>query len=324
MIAALSTAEKVQGYNLKDTYEVFAEGDVSAVINKIKIATHYNYILIDLDDHITSTDAEIQQALYLFTRMNNAPVIVIAQNRGIGDVLLSDLIKMGVYNIVVSSEAEVFENDLQRAFTGLNYDDVKQFVIKTDDEQGPIKEKIFISIAGCCSRIGTTTQAIRLTRYYMEQGHKACYIELNKTGHLALLEQLYSESSKENETVIYEGIPMYYNVPDENYDYVICDFGTEKPPKDMNFEVEVYIGGTTPYELSSFASLLQEIDVKPTSRFIFSFTSIANRDDVQEFMETMWHSTYFAEYTPDMFSALKAEERTMYKDLADKRNELFI
>ena len=38
-----------------------------------------------------------------------------------------------------------------------------------------------IGVAGVCSRIGTTTQGLQITRYLNAKGYKACFIEANDT-----------------------------------------------------------------------------------------------------------------------------------------------
>ena len=160
-------------------------------------------LIIDLSV-ITNDDDEIVKAIQTLRFYNNeCRFIIVATERNIGDTLLSELVNLGVYNIVIDEddmiskithytlneatykEASVFQvKEIEEAPT-------KKRKIKTKGEKlskqantskskvilKPLKQKIVISLIGTQKRIGVTHTSITLAYSLMKKGYKVAVVE---------------------------------------------------------------------------------------------------------------------------------------------------
>ena len=187
-----------------------------------------------------------------------------------------------------------------------------------------------IGVAGSCHRIGTTTQAIQITRFLNMMGYKACLIEAN--GNMYPNKRLQDEprtelSFFEKIRLIFnveidepdkgyireQGLDLYYKhdyiseLTDQNYDYFVYDYGVYT---DAGFNKTAFLkdnlqffctGGNTA-EFEYALDIAENLSYKNVD-LIFSFTAEADRVDIEETVKEQGTNgrIFFSEYTPNPF-----------------------
>lgn len=75
----------------------------------------------------------------------------------------------------------------------------------------PIRKKTTIALMGIMHRIGTTSQAIMLTKYLTDAGYRAAYIEMNQNGFVRALADSYAGVMEDANSgkIQYQGIDMF-------------------------------------------------------------------------------------------------------------------
>lgn len=183
-----------------------------------------------------------------------------------------------------------------------------------------------IGIAGTGNRIGTTTQAILLTKVLVTSGEKACYIQANKSRFVESLANVYDNVvfDKSLEKFSYDKVDMFCNcerieeILKLDYDYYIFDYGNiiEDGFDLQSYEsnnLKILVSGVKPNEILLLDNALDKLNLKNLN-YIFSFTPVGDREDILEYMDDQSKNCYFASYSPDMFSVdnLKSEKINDY------------
>ena len=178
-----------------------------------------------------------------------------------------------------------------------------------------------IAIAGCVSRIGTTTQAIQSVLTVKQSGLKACYLEMNRTGYLDNLLALYGTAEDRKNLIKFSGIDMYKrgyakSISKKDWDYVIRDYGSAS---DESFEetsfaeqpLKIVICGSKPNEIFKTQDLLGN-PVYDDSFFVFSFVPEEDRMAIKSLMGRRAEKTFFAGITLEPYE-LVADSVKTYK-----------
>lgn len=177
------------------------------------------------------------------------------------------------------------------------------------------KKKITVAVLGVMPRIGTTTQALRLTKYLNDQGYKAAYIELNDSDYIRQLVETYEGAAIDEELgkITYADLDMFYKpgkIPEilkMPYMFYIYDFGDIHGLKSreqvtwLEKEIKVLAAGTKPNEIKHMEFALEKVYHQNT-KYIFSFSDTSEHDDVKMMMKGKADVTYFAPWTPDPFN----------------------
>lgn len=220
-------------------------------------------LLIDLSVVINDDDEIVKAIKTLRFYNNDCKFIIVATEREIGDELLSELVNMGIYNIVID-EDDMISKITYYTLNEATYKEASVFQIKKNDEAQntkkkksktkgeklskksnvgqskvilkPLKQKIIISIIGSQKRIGVTHTSITLAFSLMKKGYKVAVIELNNNDDFKYFANCYEHNIYSNEqlkfTKIYQ-IDFYGKVDNDsfnkiqglNYDYIIIDNG---------------------------------------------------------------------------------------------------
>lgn len=175
-------------------------------------------------------------------------------------------------------------------------------------------KQTIISVAGCCNRIGATTQALQIVKYLQFLGHRAAYIQLNDSTYVQMAANLYSAEDIDSVLgrVTLNGVDLYSNpnkiaeIRAMDYEYLVYDFGSYS---DKNFnmiqflekDVRIIVGGDSPYELSAMQDVFRSPILQNSTYYIFSFVHENDFKDIKELMEDKAEMTFFAKYTPDPF-----------------------
>lgn len=301
---------------------------IKEFVEKVRYATHYSHIILDID-YFDDKEQDIISALYLLQATNKTPIILILQGHTSGDILLTSLINTGYYSIVLSLVPETATKELQDYINCPGtFEDMQKYLPITPTTKkepffnlgrlmkNPIKAKekgsLSIGVVGIMPRIGTTTQAIRLCKAL----ENACYIEENDNGHVAIIQTVFSQAQEVNDFISYAAVNMFVDVNSpmiENYEYMVFDCGTDLDTA-LTKDICIVVAGTTAWELAKLASHLDELFIDKVS-FIYSFVDSKEKEDIGDFMGTKWQQTFFATYTPDMFADLSADEKPFYKKI---------
>ena len=191
-----------------DTHHIDTVGEITTLtcLNIIEIiapatAKAYDFIFIDVT--MFSNDAhEIAETLIRIQKTTNATIVIECVGLSPKSTIMIALYNAGFRNFIQEQMQTQKEEECYRCLTGfyefekLPFEDELISCVEQDeesDEENSIviekirqaqKRKVSIGIAGCMSRIGTTTQAIQIVKYLTLKGYNVCYIEINDSGWL--------------------------------------------------------------------------------------------------------------------------------------------
>lgn len=305
---------------------------IDEAVTSIKHALHYTYCIFDIDKFDNSTD-EFLKALYGYKAATNAKVIVVAFGRQRGDAMLTGLIDMGVYDFLTSLDKHRQLEQMEACIQSRSYEDIMEFIPLKEEKPKSVfklfgsKEKkrtIHIALAGVIARMGTTTQALRLVRYFETLG-KACYVEVNNSVHVSIMAHVFSNTKDCGGHYELHNVRLYPNNSDVdtvNYDFVILDCGCNTECTEFqSADIKIIVAGSTAWEMSQLAKTMSELNDNSV-KYIFVFTGKEEQADILEFMGERWTNTCFAEYVTDMFSELTPNEKDIYQKLFRERGKL--
>lgn len=183
------------------------------------------------------------------------------------------------------------------------------------------KKKTTVAMLGVMPRIGTTTQAIRLTKYLNDRGYKAAYLELNDSDYIRRLAETYEGAATDEDLgkITYADLDMFYKpgkIPEilkMPYMFYVYDFGDIHELKSreqvtwLEKDIKVLIAGTKPNEIEHMEFALEKVYYQNT-KYIFSFSDTSEHDDVKAMMRRKGDMTYFAPWMPDPFSTDTGED----------------
>ena len=177
----------------------------------------------------------------------------------------------------------------------------------------PVRKKTTIALMGIMHRIGTTSQAIMLTKYLTDAGYRAAYIEMNQNGYVRALADSYTGVREDANSgkIQYQGIDMFTrpenirDILDMPYTHYIYDYGSlseELPMAWLEKDIKIVVSGSKPQELEAFGQVIKKV-YKQNPFYIFSFAADDERQTILEQMGESAGKTYFSEYAPDPFAS---------------------
>lgn len=169
-----------------------------------------------------------------------------------------------------------------------------------------------VAVAGAGARIGATTQAMQMLLYLRSQTRKACVVEMH--GRQAL--EQYIELFDPHDVALVDGShfrikgcdifrdPKSFLRAKKDFEYIILDYGRFEDIADetafLDKDIRVVVCGVKPWE-SSLIDAIFEID-DGSVQYIFSFAPMTDQKTIREVMRESSEYTYFASYSPDLFS----------------------
>lgn len=290
---------------------------IETQVNRIMNCKSEDFIVYDIAQYINEAN-QIAEQIYRIQRAKNAKVIIYAPGFVPKSNAIKALYQKGITNFVFPVIPSKIKEDLQKCING--YFDVNPIEelneIKEETQEVEKNDKNIKSIAlvGACSRIGTTTQAFQIIKYLQLIGYNACYIEMNNRGYVNLINECYegTEFDDDLEKVTYMNIDMFYNMNrineylTLNYDFYVYDYGVFDAidfnrVSFLEKEVRVVVAGIKANEIIATNAIFTGQFYRDV-QFIFSFVADSEKKDVYELMEEKADQTFFAEYTPDMFT----------------------
>ena len=260
--------------------------------NNIITLSGIEFFIVDLSA-IDDLDEDILQAFKMFRTMyDETRCIVIAPYRQAGDVLLSQLFALGIWNIIATNDYLELKKSLEHCLSdkgmsfkeGLIYKDIKQ-IEKVDINEAKAVSRVMIGLTGSQKRIGTTHSAVMLAGCLRKKGYMVAAVEFNSSGAFQKIREDFGEKFHDHFYFSMNGIDYYPDIERESfqkvleksYNFIIMDFGNYQ---DCNIEeyhkchVRVICAGSKAWELEYAASILQHsMMMKFSNTSIFILTS---------------------------------------------------
>lgn len=336
--------------------------DILFITRKQERPTH---IIYDADQYNNEAE-DIAAEIMKIKKYNNAVPVVATISLHEGNVLVRACIDAGIKDFVNLSRGNFERKDsLEKILTGFN--DVHE--VKEIENIKRIREKekkhyesfTKIGVAGTSQRIGTTTQAIQISKYLQGKGYKVCYIEFNSRRYInkgdgrkkqtfSYVEKVkeyleYERDNKELGIITYEGLDMSYDQEKiallhmKDYDYLVYDYGlyTGKDFNKTSFlkdDIKIFVGGCDVTELDFVMEAAGDISYN-CANIIFSFTGKDEEDGILKLFSDYKlkpERCYFAGYAPSPFSVtdvtlydslLGVENKNAGDGVAKKKKKLF-
>lgn len=188
-----------------------------------------------------------------------------------------------------------------------------------------LKQHVTIAVCGTERRMGTTHQALLLTKFLHSVGFKVCYLEANKHKAIGLLEGVYDveKDSKNAGCISLDGVDMYYGyifseVAAKGYDFFVFDFGSfeEIPPEVfLTKDIKIVVGGSKAWELAAYEKLYKEMSGYKDLNFILNFVADNEHRNMTQLLKQYKNRVHFSDYAPYLFE--KGVNHHVYSKLFD-------
>lgn len=202
---------------------------------------------------------------------------------------------------------------------------IPQQQMQHTSQQPPRPTKITtVGIIGIMPRIGTTTQAVMLTRYLNEAGIRACYVEENDTQFCDCLMTLYDDVSydSDRDCLVKENLTLYKEETRSfvatDVAYRIVDYGyiTKNgfPENYLKKDIKIIVCGTAPLEIANLIAnveMMYDVDLN----YIFSLSDEQHYQEVLEVMGTKKDKCFLSPNIPDSFDFFTQPCRYIYNSI---------
>lgn len=299
-----------------------------------------NLLIIDLSV-ITNSDSEVITAIKNLRFFNNScRFIILALDRVIGDPLLSEIVDMGIYNIIIDEdemlskikfyvlnngtykEASIFQNKEEDSKEKKHKKIKNTKAAKIEHEAKKnnqkvilktLKSKIIISVIGTQSRIGVTHTSILLAYNLMKKGYRVAVIENNNHNDFSKLQDCYETTVYSNITSflkIYQ-IDFYTNTDKDllskivglDYDYIIMDNGSIAECDIIEHnraDVKIVVFGAKAWEQQYLGRILELGEEVISNYRFFTICDEKTKKDILDEMDSL--QVYFLNFKPEPFS----------------------
>ena len=299
------------------------------------------HLIIDLKAIEEKTSIqEIASAISCFRQMyGNTRITIVAIGYKHGNTILSILFGKGIYNIISAPTSNLQKLEIEKCFSseGMLYRDSCKFEIQNlpllvaSNEKVIIKKEnrkqtITIGIIGTQEHIGTTTQALQITKFLSELANiSACYIETKNISGIKSIKDYYEETTFDEKIhrIVYEGIDIYTSEGNTaeiigfGYDFLIYDMGNFQKLDDkdkesfMQKDIKIIVAGNKAWETFNLKKVKDEL-YKNNLVFIFNFTPEDEKSIIKEMLKKISEKVFFADYTPYPF---QVKNKTIYETI---------
>lgn len=300
------------------------------------LRSDYECYVIDLDFFVEEPE-EIVDTFLKLKAVSTAEWIFFARGYSKDSKVIKELRHHGFGKYVIAETIGDMERQLADCLSGKDnveeLDKLEQIWISSSNQEEETEHSVSskayqtIGICGTQTRIGTTTQAIQLVKYFQYTGIKACYIEVNNSNHIQSIPTLYDveEHSRKLGKIRFENTDFFYDlsqiseVLSMNYDRYVYDFGILSEQNIYPYlekDLKILVCGTLPWEMDSTNKAIARLEDKEI-QYIFNFTCKSIRNDLRKFMLEKSKDSYFSEWIPNIFSFCWAN-KPMYESIGKK------
>lgn len=314
------------------------------VLQEMKNLNNFEHIIIDISG-LSDSEDEIIDSIVAIKSMYSIRIIIVALGYQYGNSTLARLFNEGIYNFVTQTDYDSRSRELIECITvGKQYKDSVRFrqveqiqsskdkvIIKKEYKK--LKQCVTIAVGGTQSHIGTTSQAILITKFLSDLKLNVCYIQANGKNDIQTLNDLY-EITKKDDFISYQNIDMYdkdktINAIGYGYDFYVYDMGCIEDIADIdNFitkDVKIIVSGSKAWEQENLLKVFDKFKTIEDISFIFNFTPETEQEEITNNMGKFGIKTFFSNYVPDPFMPDKNEElyHQIFKDyIAEKSSSL--
>ncbi len=291
------------------------------VLQEMKNLNNFEYIIIDISG-LTDTEDDIVDSIVAIRSMYSIRIIIVALGYSEGNSTLARLFREGIYNFITATTIDEQEKELLECITadGKQYKGSVRFrkmeqstnskdkvIIKKEYKK--IKQCVTIAVVGSQEHIGTTSQAIAITKFLSNLKLNVCYIQANGKEDIQTLENLF-DVTKKDDFISYENIDMYskdktVNAVSYGYDFYVYDMGILTDIADIDTfitkDIKIIVSGTKSWEQDNLLDVFNKIDVLQDINFIFNFTPEVQKKEITKNMGRFGIRTHFSGYIPDPF-----------------------
>ena len=218
--------------------------------------------------------------------------------------------------VMPESQTRVTQQPVAPAQQGVNLPPGMQGALSQNNNYQPRQQDEFvktkkIGVLGIMPRIGTTTQAVQLARYFTEAGKTTCYIQCNDSNFIDSMEDFFSDIVRPEgrKSLLYEEIEFYRSRNQslsQQYEYVINDFGcideSGTIPTDFyNCDFRFIVCGGMASEVAALTKVSQALYSDEHLIYLFSFIEEYDREDILDLVSDRRDKVYFVPYTPDCY-----------------------
>lgn len=278
----------------------------------------YNHIIFEIEQFIDDYDY-LADTIVKYQNVTNANIIISAIGYNTKSEIIQAFLKRGITNFVLNNtlakqyeELEFCINNKNAPLEKLPLDEEIKESISEPDNDKQINAYRTIAVAGCCSRIGTTTQAMQVIKYLTLMGYKACYIEMNNNSFVKKTAEYFTDVNGEYDFIEYEKIKMYdkkeniAEILQQNFDFFVYDFGsfTDRTFNSISFaekNIKLVVCGTKASEIDYTNAVIQRT-YNTDCYYLFNFCHHNERKDVLEMMSDKASKTIFLPYSPDPYT----------------------
>ena len=300
------------------------------------IKDNYEVIIFNVAEIITAAD-DILEIISAIEKSVKSKLIVMAQGYSEKSHIIIESAKCGVGFFILSrSVDEVKQVYINTLANVKNVGDIIDVMSLKSNVTPKISDDNFISaaerftsksvgVAGCMTRIGTTSVAIQLIKLFQSKGKTACYIDTYNTEYVKQSMDYYcaDEMDEENHRVNFDGVDMYYDITTEimehiylkNYDFMVYDCGdisgnTLKQTTFLQNQYRLLCCGSKPNENIALHSLLKSI-YKTNISYMYFAVPQNERQGVIDDVAQLNQKCYFVPFFDDCFS-LSLESAEMF------------
>lgn len=263
-------------------------------------------------------------------------IIILASGRE-KDKLLSDLVDLGIYDIVTSRGEQLLKDLCYCLKEGMTYKDCVQYKIDPIENQlantvlnTKVKEKVvirnevtvnkaLIGFIGTHERIGVTHHAILSAFFLKDKGFKIAVVENKNMTNLTFnnINESYAiEPSDTGENYFTLNLVDFYPAFDlnnlykilaKNYNFIIIDFGMfyKEYLAELNrCIIPVIVCGSKPWEAELLDRVFESTtqDILKEFYYLFNYTDLTKAEYLIKNMAEL-SKVYIADMTPDPFNS---------------------
>ena len=218
--------------------------------------------------------------------------------------------------VMSESQTRGTQQPVAPAQQGVNLPPGMQGALSQNNNYQPPQQDEFvktkkIGVLGIMPRIGTTTQAVQLARYFTEAGKTTCYIQCNNSNFIDSMEDFFSDIVRPEgrKSLLYEEIEFYRSRNQslsQQYEYVINDFGCIDengtiPTDFYNCDFRFIVCGGMASEVAALTKVSQALYSDEHLIYLFSFIEEYDREDILDLVSDRRDKVYFVPYTPDCY-----------------------
>lgn len=325
--------------DLRITSRYINEYNLNTIItDQIHSFNGINILIIDNKSVTKSTsESEIIKALTKIRDLYDLRIIYIAEGYKRGSQLLSNIFDLGIYNIITAENSKILEEELRKALSeeGMSFRNSKKFKLEnvllninsTNKvvEKKIIKAKQYVSVgvAGTQTHIGTTTQAIMMTKFLVDSCNtSACYVEYNNHKFVDNFIEWADEYFENIGKVSYQNIDMFQykdNIKDivkNDYSINIYDYGNFQEMSDeqiasfLEKDIKFVVSGTKKWEEDQLFEVFSKVGESADINYIFNFVPEEEKELFRKSMQEF--NSYFSEYSVNPFVV---KNKTYYEEM---------